>query len=740
MGRNRRAKSLGQHLGKIGLQRTVEEWIIGQVAGHQFVKHGHLGVGQHHGVFGGGQAQLAGAALGDLVVVWQELDGTVQAVAAFQPLHQALLAIQHIQRPVGGNVQRLGLVVVVLQHQVADLVGHGGQQVVALLQGQVTGFHHAAQQDLDVDFVVGAVHAGRVVDGIRIDQTTLLRVFDAAVLRATQVAAFGYHLAAQLRAVDPEGVAGLVADLGMGLEAGLDIGADAAVVQQVYRCLQDGLEQLDRCQLFGGYANDGACLGAQRDGLGAARIDAAALRDQALVVVIPAGAGQVEEALALGKRAGHIRRGVDEDVAVVKGQHQLDLFGQQHAVAKHVARHVTDAGHGEGCCLGVVAQRAEVAFDCLPGAACGDAHLLVVVANRAARGKCITQPEAVVGGHAVGNVGEGGRALVGRHHQVGVVHVVAHHAAGGHNGALDDVVGDVQQAAEEQFVAGNALGHEGLAVTGRRCILQHEAALGSNRHDDRVLDLLGLDQTEDFGAEVFATIRPAQAAARHLATTQVHAFDPGRIHPDFKQRLGLGHARHFTRVELEAHIGLGSTVGGGLPQVGAQCGQHGGDKLAQDAVLVQTGHLSQGRVNVLLDLVLYCGTVAAVRGVETGHEQFDDGLRNAGILVQCCLDVALAEGKAQLFEVAGVGAKYGDGAGIQAGDQHQLVQVVALDLTAPGGCKQGLKAVLDRGQVGVHWQLQTQVVDPPGFAIAANAVGVFVQHARAHALQHRQGI
>jgi hypothetical protein len=168
-----------------------------------------------------------------------------------------------------------------------------------------------------------------------------------------------------------------------------------------------------------------------------------------------------------------------------------------------------------------------VAFDSLPGAACGDAHLLVVVTDRAAGRKCITQPEAVVGGHAIGNVRESGRALVGRHHQVGVVHVVAHHVAGRHHGALDHVVGDVQQARQEQLVAGNTLGHQGLAVRGRWCILQHKTTFGADRHDDGVLDLLGLDQTQDFGAEVLAAVRPAQAATRDLATTQVHAFNPG---------------------------------------------------------------------------------------------------------------------------------------------------------------------------------------------------------------------
>ena len=56
--------------------------------------------------------------------------------------------------------------------------------------------------------------------------------------------------------------------------------------------------------------------------------------------------------------------------------------------------------------LHVVAELAEVALDRLPGAARGDAHLLVVVAARAARGERVAQPEAVLARDAVGDVGE----------------------------------------------------------------------------------------------------------------------------------------------------------------------------------------------------------------------------------------------------------------------------------------------------------------------------------------------
>ena len=71
------------------------------------------------------------------------------------------------------------------------------------------------QQDLDVDFVVGAVHAAGVVDEVGVELAAAERVLDAAALRQAEVAAFADHSAAQLLAVDAHGVVGAVAHFGM---------------------------------------------------------------------------------------------------------------------------------------------------------------------------------------------------------------------------------------------------------------------------------------------------------------------------------------------------------------------------------------------------------------------------------------------------------------------------------------------------------------------------------------------
>ena len=188
-------------------------------------------------------------------------------------------------------------------------------------------------------------------------------------------------------------------------------------------------------------------------------------------------------------------------------------------------------------CRDVDVHFAEVPLDRFPGAAGGDAHHLVVVAGRAAGGEGVAQPELALDRDAVGDVREGRRALVGGNDQIGIVIVVAHDIVGRHDVAFAiDIVGDVEQAADEQLVGGHALGHELFAAGAFLEQLRHEAALGADRHDHRVLDLLRLHETEDLGAEILRPVRPADAAARHLAEAQVHALDPRRIDEDFVER------------------------------------------------------------------------------------------------------------------------------------------------------------------------------------------------------------
>ena len=151
-------------------------------------------------------------------------------------------------------------------------------------------------------------------------------------------------------------------------------------------------------------------------------------------------------------------------MTVVERGDEAQLPRPQHPVAEHVARHVADADGGQRIAVGVLAEHAGVAAHALPRAARRDAHRLVVVAGAAAGGERVAEPEAVLGGDLVGDVAERRRALVGGDDEVGVVAVVDDRvrrvddlrstAARGR----DEVVGEVEQAADERPVALDDLG------------------------------------------------------------------------------------------------------------------------------------------------------------------------------------------------------------------------------------------------------------------------------------------
>ena len=211
-------------------------------------------------------------------------------------------------------------------------------------------------------------------------------------------------------------------------------------------------------------AEHGTRLRAQLDRLQRPRVHATAGGDARRVVVRPARAGQLEQPLALGE--GHLRVGVriDEDVAVVERGDEAQLPRPQHAVAEHVAGHVTDADGGERIGLGVLAEHAGVTADALPRATRRDAHRLVVVPGAPAGGERVAEPEAVLVGDLVGDVAERRRALVGGDDEVGVVAVVDDRVRRvddlRRSAALgrDEVVGQVEQAGDERPVAVDDLG------------------------------------------------------------------------------------------------------------------------------------------------------------------------------------------------------------------------------------------------------------------------------------------
>ncbi|EXI92916.1 MAG: hypothetical protein AW12_00215 [Candidatus Accumulibacter sp. BA-94] len=288
-----------------------------------------------------------------------------------------------------------------------------------------------------------------------------------------------------------------------------------------------------------------------------------------------------------------VRVGIDENVAVIEGGEEPYFARQQHAVAKDIAGHVADADDGEGLRLDVDTELAKVPLDGFPGAACGDAHLLVVVANRSAGGEGIAKPEVVFDGDGVGDVREGCGPLVGGDHQVGIVAITAAHAGGGLHPAVDPIVSQVEQAPDEGRIAGNALGQPCLPLTGRRQPLADEAALRAERHDHRVLDHLRLDQAQHLAAEVFHAIRPAQTATGDAGATQVHALDPLAVDEDLVQRGWRRQEGYLARGKLERQIALRRTILCRLVGVGAQRRRDGRLQGRENPVVVRIADLQQ---------------------------------------------------------------------------------------------------------------------------------------------------
>jgi hypothetical protein len=118
-----------------------------------------------------------------------------------------------------------------------------------------------------------------------------------------------------------------------------------------------------------------------------------------------------------------------------------------------------------------------------------------------------------------------------------------------------------------------------------RCGSSSTNPLGAGRHDHRVLDLLGFDEAEHFGAEIRGPVRPADAAARDRRETQVHAFDARRVDPDLAEGRV---ARRLTALlsSLKASVAAGPPVRRRLVEVRARWRRSVQD-LAQDAVLVE---------------------------------------------------------------------------------------------------------------------------------------------------------
>src|SRR5699024_9867335 len=293
--------------------------VVGQVRQADLLLAVHLRVGQECCELGSGQPLPHGASFRVGLVGGQVLQPAFEDLGAFQLTHVAAVDVPHARRLLAYGCQHRVLRVVAGLSEPGDVLGHVHEQLVPVRLGEVARLNFAVQHDLDVDFVVGGVHPGRVVDEVGVDPTSQAGELDTGGLGHTQVAALTHDLGTQLGRADTHLVVGLVTDLGVGLRGGLDVGSDTAVPHQVHRGAQDPADELVRAQLrdFVLDTEHFTYLRGHRYRLGGARVHATTLGDQFLVVVLPGAAGQVVQAITLGPGGLRVRVGVHEDGTVV---------------------------------------------------------------------------------------------------------------------------------------------------------------------------------------------------------------------------------------------------------------------------------------------------------------------------------------------------------------------------------------------------------------------------------------
>ena len=155
----------GEGVAELGRQRRI----VGEFRRLDRRLQPHLGGRQQDRQLGPGQPQILLGAAEQLLVAVQPLDRAVELAALLEDLDDADELRQRPRAAPLGDRQRQRLQPIVLEHEPGDLVGHLGEQQVALLELEPPLGHLAVQRDLDVDLIVRAIDAGAIVDEVGVD-------------------------------------------------------------------------------------------------------------------------------------------------------------------------------------------------------------------------------------------------------------------------------------------------------------------------------------------------------------------------------------------------------------------------------------------------------------------------------------------------------------------------------------------------------------------------------------------
>src|SRR5205823_10397904 len=119
-------------------------------------------------------------------------------------------ALRHRER------QAERLKIVVTQHKGGDLFRHRGEETVAAWAVELPRSLGRGERDLDIDFNIGGVDAGRIVDSIGVDSPAKESKLDARLLSEAEVGALADYPGLELRGIYPHRVIGAIAGIGVG--------------------------------------------------------------------------------------------------------------------------------------------------------------------------------------------------------------------------------------------------------------------------------------------------------------------------------------------------------------------------------------------------------------------------------------------------------------------------------------------------------------------------------------------
>ena len=221
------------------------------------------------------------------------------------------------------------------------------------------------------------------------------------------------------------------------------------------------------------------------------------------------------------------------------------------------------------------------------------------------------------------------------------------------------------------------------------------------------------------------------------------ALDPARRDENLVERPRLRQPIELAAFELDGDQRLRPAILRRLIEIGADRRTHRVEEAAQDAVLVETLHLVERRLDPLDDLVFLPVAILRAR-IEPRVKQRDDIGGDTVMLAQRRPHIVLRERHLRLLQEARDSADQRHVAPHQSAGEHQRVVTVVVAVTAHDDeecCLQpllqprGLIVEIDFAAIGA---LQEHVVEPGRLRVLRRElIGALVDDAEAHILQHR---